>query len=260
MAKASKKSPEEELRVVLSVLRGELSAAAGRRAGVSEQTVHDWKKAALEGGRDPPRPVRYQARRRQLAAARRETFVERPARRNRVWQVDFSAFETTAEGAWRLCPVVDYAAKPALARPVTATQTAADLLGALTAAVNTAEALLGRPLLEDLTDEATGETAPLVIVSDNGPAMKSTAVARWFAARAHLAHVRTRHRAPPSGSAGSRTTGSGRCSTPANPAGRSSPPSLPANFRSAGFRRSPGGARRLPPRLPPDGRSRSDRR
>ena len=43
MAKASKKSPEEKLRVVLSVLRGELSAAAaGRRAVVSEQTVHNW--------------------------------------------------------------------------------------------------------------------------------------------------------------------------------------------------------------------------
>ena len=53
MAKASKKSPEEKLRVVLSVLRGELSvAAAGRRAGVSEQTVHNWEKAFLEGGRD----------------------------------------------------------------------------------------------------------------------------------------------------------------------------------------------------------------
>ena len=122
--------------------------------------------------------------------------MERPARRDRVWQVDFSAFETAAEGAWALCPVVDYAAEPALACPVAATQTAADLLVVLTAAVNTAEALLGRPLLEDLTDEATGETTPLVIVSDNGPAMKSTATARWFAARAHLAHVRTRRRAP----------------------------------------------------------------
>ena len=37
---------------------------------------------------------------------------------------------------------------------------------------------------------------PLVVVTDNGPAMKSVAVARWFAARSHLAHVRTRHRAP----------------------------------------------------------------
>ena len=46
------------------------------------------------------------------------------------------------------------------------------------------------------TDPATGEVVPLVIVSDNGPAMKSTAMARWFAARPHLTHVRTRHRAP----------------------------------------------------------------
>ena len=53
MAKASKKSPEEKLRVVLSVLRGEQSAVdAGRRAGVSEQTVHNWKKLFLDSGRD----------------------------------------------------------------------------------------------------------------------------------------------------------------------------------------------------------------
>ena len=55
MAKASKKSPEEKLRVVLSVLRGEQSAVdAGRRAGVSEQTVHNWKKLFLDSGRDGP--------------------------------------------------------------------------------------------------------------------------------------------------------------------------------------------------------------
>ena len=48
--------------------------------------------------RDLLQPVRYQAERHQLAAARREAFVDPPARRNRVWQVDFSAFETTAEG------------------------------------------------------------------------------------------------------------------------------------------------------------------
>ena len=35
-----------------------------------------------------------------------------------------------------------------------------------------------------------------MVVTDNGPAMKSTALARWFAARTHLTHVRTRHRAP----------------------------------------------------------------
>ena len=35
-----------------------------------------------------------------------------------------------------------------------------------------------------------------MIVTDNGPAMKSVAVARWFAAHSYLTHVRTRHRAP----------------------------------------------------------------
>ena len=141
-------------------------------------------------------PVRYQAERRQLAAARREAFLEPPARRNRVWQVDFSAYQTTTEGAWALCGVVDYAAKLALACPVTVTQTAADLLAAIDAAEQAAGALLGRPRIEDCAAPATGEIVPLVIVSDNGPAMKSTAVARWFATRAHLAHVRTRHPAP----------------------------------------------------------------
>jgi len=53
MAPASKKTPEEKLRVVLSVLRAEQSAAeAGRRAGVSEQTVHNWKKIFLDSGRE----------------------------------------------------------------------------------------------------------------------------------------------------------------------------------------------------------------
>ena len=141
-------------------------------------------------------PVRYQAERRQLAAARREAFVEAPTRPNRVWQADFTQFETTTEGTWRLCAVVDYATKVALACPVATTQGATDLIAALGSAVAAAEALRGRPLIEDCTDAATGEIVPLVVVTDNGPAMKSVAVARWFAARPHLAHVRTRHRAP----------------------------------------------------------------
>ena len=141
-------------------------------------------------------PVRYQAERRQLAAARREVFTEPPVRRNRVWQVDFSAFETTTEGTWQLCGVVDYAAKVALVCPVTVTQGAADLLAALHAAIDAAEALLGCRLAEECTDPRTGEIIPRVIVTDNGPAMKSVATARWFAARPHLSHVRTRHLSP----------------------------------------------------------------
>ncbi|MCY3584296.1 MAG: integrase core domain-containing protein [Acidimicrobiaceae bacterium] len=141
-------------------------------------------------------PVRYQAERRQLAAARRAVFVEPVERRNRVWQMDFSEFETAAGGTWRLGGVVDYFTKLALACPVTATGTAADLTAALDAAAAQAEALLGHELSDDCVDEHTGEPAPIVVVTDNGSPMRSATAARWFAARPHFAHVRTRHRSP----------------------------------------------------------------
>ncbi len=75
-------------------------------------------------------PIRYQAERRQLAAARRAVFADAPSRRNRVWQADFSEFETAAQGTWQLGGVVDYVTKVALACPVSATQTAGDLCAA----------------------------------------------------------------------------------------------------------------------------------
>jgi transposase InsO family protein len=112
-------------------------------------------------------PVNYQAERRQLAQARRAVFVDPPARRNRVWQFDFSEFETNAGGIWRLGGTVDYHAKVALACPVSATSTAGDMIAALDAAEAAAEALLGEPL-----------------------------VAAWFARRPQFTHVRTRHRSP----------------------------------------------------------------
>ena len=146
--------------------------------------------------RDLLQPVRYHPERRQLAAARREAFLEPPVRRNRVQQADFTQFEATAEGTWRLCPVTDYATKLVLACPITLTQGATDQISALQGAVDAAEELLGRPLIEGCADPDTGEIAALAAVTDNGPAMKSVATARWFAARAHLTHVRTRHRAP----------------------------------------------------------------
>ncbi len=53
MSKPSPRSPERKLQVVLSVLRGEVSVAeAARRAGVAEQTVHNWKNAFLAAGRE----------------------------------------------------------------------------------------------------------------------------------------------------------------------------------------------------------------
>lgn len=52
-------------------------------------------------------PVDYQAERRQLAQARREAFVDPPAHRNQVWQLDFSEFETVARGIWRIAGCAD---------------------------------------------------------------------------------------------------------------------------------------------------------
>ena len=141
-------------------------------------------------------PRRYQAERRQLARARRAVFLDPPTRRCRVWQSDFSEFETIGGGTWRLSGVVDYVAKVALACPVTMTQTAADAIASLEAARAQAEAWLGRPLLSECVDAETGELTPVAVVTDNGPAYKSAAFARYIATRPEFSHVRTRHRSP----------------------------------------------------------------
>jgi putative transposase len=115
---------------------------------------------------------------------------------NRVWQTDFSEFETSAGGTWRIGAVVDYAAKLCLAVHASGTQTARDAVCVLEAAIAEAERLLARPLREECLDPTTGELHPLVIVSDNGPAFKSDRFALFIAGRPELRHVRTKHHAP----------------------------------------------------------------
>ena len=53
-------------------------------------------------------PVDAARQRRQLAAARKAAFADVPSGRNQVWQIDFSDFETTTGGTWRICGVADY--------------------------------------------------------------------------------------------------------------------------------------------------------
>jgi transposase len=92
LAKPSKKSADEKMRVVLSVLRGEATATdAARRAGVSEQTVHNWKRVFLDSGRDglaaqgrprrSGREAELEAENEELKAALGEAHVQL-----RVWQ------------------------------------------------------------------------------------------------------------------------------------------------------------------------------
>ena len=141
-------------------------------------------------------PVNYQRERRDLARARREAFIEAPTRRNRVWQTDFSEFETSGGGTWRMSGVCDYVAKIALSCRTSMTQTAADAIASLEEARDRAAALLHHPLIEDLVDHDTGELTPIILVSDNGPAYKATGFDRYIASRPELRHVRTRKRSP----------------------------------------------------------------
>lgn len=141
-------------------------------------------------------PVRYQAEQRQLAVARRALFVAAPTRRNRVWQTDFTEYETSRGGTWQISPVVDYATKCCLATAVSGTTAARDAIAAIEVAIAEAEQLLGRPLLDDCVDRETGELLPVTIVTDNGPAYKSSDFLHFIASRPELAHVRTRHHAP----------------------------------------------------------------
>ena len=91
MSRPAKRTPERKLQVVLSVLRGEVSAAeAARRAGVTEQTVHNWKNAFLEAGREglagprrrrSSRELELEAENEELKAALGEAHVQL-----RVWK------------------------------------------------------------------------------------------------------------------------------------------------------------------------------
>ena len=153
-------------------------------------------------------PIRYQAERRALAKARKAVFVSAPDRRNRIWQMDFSDFETTTGGNWQICSVVDYVSKYSLACTASGTQTARDAVETLAAAMAEAELQLGRPLVDDCRDPLTGEVHPLVIVSDNGPAFKSDLFLRFIASHPELNHVRTRYRAPHTNGVVERWTGS----------------------------------------------------
>jgi len=141
-------------------------------------------------------PMRNLKERRALAAARKSAFAHPQLRRSRVWQMDFTEFETTFSGTWRICCVVDYPSKVALAAAISATAKARDALHALQAAISRAEELLCHPLVDDCVDLETSKLTRLCIVTDNGAAFKSDAFWRFINGQAHLEHIRTGHYAP----------------------------------------------------------------
>ena len=127
---------------------------------------------------------------------RKQAFADPPTRRNRLWQADFSEFETNGAGTWNLGGVVDYWAKASLACEVSLTKTTADAIRFLDCALAEAENLLGITWVADLADPDTGEIGTLKLVTDNGPCFKSARFAAWVASKRHITHIRTRNRAP----------------------------------------------------------------
>ena len=92
-------------------------------------------------------PQGFCADRKSWAVLRRRVFRDPPTERNRVWQTDFSEFETANGGIWRLCAVIDYVTKHCLAVTVTPTSRGADAVACIHLAIAEAQRLLD---LDDL--------------------------------------------------------------------------------------------------------------
>ncbi|MEU5885211.1 integrase core domain-containing protein [Spirillospora sp. NPDC047279] len=141
-------------------------------------------------------PIDYQGQRRQLAQARKAAFADPPTGPNQVWQLDFSEYETTRGGIWRLAGVADYFTKYEHGWHIASTCTGADAIAAVQLAIAEAERLAGCPLEQALADPVTGEVVKIKLVTDNGPAFKGAAFARFIAGRIEFVHIRTRRRSP----------------------------------------------------------------
>lgn len=152
-------------------------------------------------------PQGFRADRKSWAVLRRRVFRDPPTERNRVWQTDFSEFETANGGIWRICAVIDYVTKYCLSLTVTPTGRGADALNCLQLAVTEAQRLLDlddlrtdRGLMDvlDADDTVIGQVpAPIAVVSDNGPCFRGKTFQSAFSDQDPLLRpVRTRIKSP----------------------------------------------------------------
>ncbi len=138
----------------------------------------------------------YQRERRDLARVRKAAFLVEPTAPNQVWQLDFSEYETTSGGTWRVGGVADYYSKVELGWRWSPTANQHDAVATLEVAIAEAERLVGAPLVEIVTDKETGEIAPIIVVTDNGGPFRSFRFEAFITGRPELHHVRTRVRSP----------------------------------------------------------------
>lgn len=143
-------------------------------------------------------PAPYQRERRKLAERRKAAFAKEPTGPNQVWQLDFSEFETTSGGTWRLAGCRDYWSKYEHPFHVSPTANQHDTIDAIELALADYHALFGHPMVQDCTvDPTTGELLPVVtIVTDNGGPFRSFRFEAFIELHPELHHVRTRVRHP----------------------------------------------------------------
>ncbi len=150
----------------------------------------------------------YQRERRQLAARRKAAFATEPTGPNQVWQLDFSEFETTTGGTWRLAGCRDYWSKYELGWHISPTANMHDAIAAVELAILEAERLAGARLVDLAPRDANGDALPMItLVTDNGGPFRSFRFDAFIATHPELRHVRTRVRTP--GQNGSRERGFG---------------------------------------------------
>lgn len=141
-------------------------------------------------------PVAYQRERRELAQARKRAFADPPSAPNQVWQLDFSEYETTSGGVWRIAGCADYFSKYEFGYHVATTGMARDAIAAVQLAITEAEQLAGCSLAQQVTDPNSGEIRPITLVTDNGAAFRSARFQRFLDSCPELTHVRTRAHSP----------------------------------------------------------------
>ena len=151
----------------------------------------------------------YQKQRRELAKNRKAAFAKTPTGPNQVWQLDFSEFETTQGGTWRIAGCRDWYSKFEHPFHVSPTGNQYDAIAAIELALADYETRVGHPLVDECQiDLETGELLPvLTIVTDNGGPFRSLNFELFIMAHPELRHVRTRVKSP--GQNGSRERGFG---------------------------------------------------
>ena len=154
-------------------------------------------------------PSEYQKQRRELAKDRKAAFAKNPTGPNQVWQLDFSEFETTTGGTWRIAGCRDWYSKLEHPFHVSPTANQYDAIAAIELALADYEVMFGHPLVDECeVDPDTGEVLPvLTIVTDNGGPFRSLNFELFIMRHPELRHVRTRVKTP--GQNGSRERGFG---------------------------------------------------